>query len=123
MQERYDPKSGDIFLWITQKEYDEANTDGRGYFVGRIVSRKKCVTFSVSRSTLPNHEHIQVVPQLNEGGNKIWTNFIIEISNDAWKELQERKFTASRYTLTTGGQKITIFTGSIESEGYDALPK
>ena len=120
MKERFDEKSGDLYVWITHEEFEKEDTGIPGPIIGRLVNQSKNIVVILSRT--PNgvqaNTYIEVLVNDNEDGGKTWTNFAINLSPDSWEELGRRKWTRDRYGL---GQKVTVLIGDPKVEGLDAI--
>lgn len=123
MKERFDPKSEDIYLWLSHLEIQEADSITYGFAFERLINDQTKVVFLVDR--VPNGViapfYLDVAPIYDQGKNHDYTLFHIRISEQAWKDLKQNKFATTRYHGPIGAEKIYILAGDPDIEGLDAL--
>lgn len=113
MKERFDPKTEDIFLFLSQEELD--NLLGNWNAAGIILKNpQKKAAFFLFGEDIDRYivvDPMYNVPAVIGGREETFTNYYIQLSKAACLDLKERRVCRDRYLGTTGGEKISIFLG------------
>jgi len=116
MKEKYDPKTEDIFLYISSEELERLmNPHDPGWY--RLMSHEKKVAFLLNpefKDKSTQYIRVEVVYDVPISLNGVTENYIyhhIYLSKDALKDLGRLNECHDRYTGTTGSQKIHIIVG------------
>ena len=112
MKERFDPKTQDIFLYLTQDELTEfLGSTGLGGI--KLVNDEKKVSFILFRSVASQERDsriidIQVAYDVPGKEGLGYTNFVINVSRRGCNQLTTQGLCEDRYTGLAGSEKVHI---------------
>ena len=113
MKEHFDPKTQDIFLYLTKEEFgDFMEAGGSGIGGLKLVNDEKKVTFLLFRDISSPEQSskvidVQVAYEVPEKEG-LYTNFVIYLGRRGCEQLAAQSLCEDRYTGLTGGEKVHI---------------
>lgn len=112
MKERFDPRTQDIFLYLTRDELTEfLGLTGLGGV--KLVNDEKKVSFILFRDVAnPKQDSkiidVEVAYDIPGKEGLGYTNFVINISRRGCNQLKTQGLCEDRYTGLTGSEKVHI---------------
>lgn len=111
MKERFDPKTQDIFLYLTKDELSDF-LDIEGIFGMKLVNHEKKVQFLLYREPHPSEVSSRVIDVQAAydvpGKTGLYTNFLLTVSDRGCEQLATQGLCSDRYTGLTGSEKVHV---------------